>query len=316
VISLIATFFSAAVLSLLVTFPVVWLLSLLRLGQPVREEVPASHKAKAGTPTMGGIGFVITILVLALILIDVDLRPEYLGLIFLTLAFAVIGLADDLLKLLRRQNLGLTFWQKILLQILAAGAFAVFLVLRGHNFTVSGFLADSLFNDPYLYQFLVIFWIVGFANATNLTDGLNGLLAGTAGVAFLFFAVFANRLHFTEATTLALICSGAVFAFLYFNFPRAKVFMGDVGSLALGAALAGVAVILHKELRLIIFGGIFVIEAFSVILQVTFYKLFKRRLFPMTPLHHSFELLGIKEPVIVIGFWVVGLVLGVVGAWI
>ena len=213
-------------MSLLVTFPVVWLLKLFRAGQPARAEAPAAHQAKAGTPTMGGIGFILTILVLALILIDFDLHPDYLALILLTLAFALIGLADDLLKLLRRQNLGLSFWQKILLQIMAAGAFAIFLVARGQNFAVYGLLGRLTLNDPYLYQLLVVFWVVGFANATNLTDGLNGLLGGTAALAFIFLAIFTNNIHVAEPTTFALVCSGAAFAFLYFNFPKAKVFMG------------------------------------------------------------------------------------------
>jgi len=286
------------VVSLLLTFPVVWLLIFFKVGQPVREEGPSSHKEKAGTPTMGGIGFVLAIIILSLILINIEFNPPYTALILLTLAFAAIGLADDLIKVVRRKNMGLTFWQKIFFQIAAAGLFSVFL---GGNI---------------LFLLFATFVIVGSANATNLTDGLNGLLAGTAGIAFLSFAVLAGKLNAPEAAVFSLICSGAVFSFLYFNFPRAKVFMGDVGSLATGAALAGLAVILHKELLLIVIGGVFVIEALSVIIQVASYKLFKRRIFKMAPLHHHFELMGFKETAIVISFWVAALVLGVAGAWI
>ncbi len=315
-ISSISTFLSAAVVSLLLTFPTIWLLRLIKAGQPVREEGPAAHKAKAGTPTMGGIGFVLTILLLVLILISLEMHPLYLALLLLMLAYALIGLADDLLKVIYRKNLGLTFWQKIALQAIAAGGFAIFLTWQGHNLFVPGILDRLGLYNAFVYPFFVTFVIVGAANATNLTDGLNGLLAGTATVAFLAFAYLASRWNSPEGLTFSLVAAGAVFAFLYFNFPRAKAFMGDVGSLALGAALAGLAVILHKELRLLVIGGVFVVETLSVILQVASYKLFKRRIFMMAPLHHTFELMGIKEPVVVAGFWLVAIILGVVGIWI
>lgn len=262
---------------------------------------------------MGGIGFVLTIVVLSLILINVEFYPAYLALILLMLAFALIGVADDILKTFRRLNLGLTFWQKISLQVVAAGLFAIFMTFQGHNLSVTGILSRMGLYNSYLYPFFLTFVIVGAANATNLTDGLNGLLAGTAGIAFLSFAFLSARFQAPEALVFSLVVSGAVLAFLYFNFPGARVFMGDVGSLALGAALAGLAIILHKELRLILIGGVFVAEALSVIIQVTSYKLFKRRVFKMAPIHHTFELMGIKEPVVVIGFWVAGLVLGLLG---
>ena len=315
-ISSVSVFLSTAVVSLLITFPIVWTLSFFKLGQPVREEGPASHRGKAGTPTMGGVGFVLTIIIISLILINVEFHPAYLGLIILTLAFAGIGLADDLLKVVRRKNLGLTFWQKITLQCIAAGAFAILMTFLGHNLTGAGILFKVGLYNSFLYPLFLTFIIVWAANATNLTDGLNGLLAGTAGIAFLFFAFLSAKFQAPEAVIFSLVCSGTVLPFLLFNFPRARVFMGDVGSLALGAALAGLAIILRKELRLIIIGGVFVVEALSVILQVASYKLFKRRIFKMTPLHHTFELMGIKEPVVVVGFWVVGLILGVIGIWI
>ena len=304
---------SAAVISLLMTFPIVWLLIFFKFRQPIRPEAPVFHAAKSGTLTMGGIGFVLTILILALILINVEFRPEYLALILLVLAFSLIGLIDDLLKIFRRQNLGLTFWQKILFQFAAAGGFAIFFAFLGYNLSVTSILSKLGFSNPYLYQLFLMFMIVGFANAANLTDGLDGLLAGTAGIAFLALAFVSARLNAPDAVIFSLISVGAVLAFLYFNFPKAKIFMGDVGSLAIGSALAGLAIILHKELRLILIGGIFVAEALSVILQVAAYKLFKRRIFKMAPLHHHFELMGIKEQYVVVGFWGVGLVLGILG---
>lgn len=265
---------------------------------------------------MGGLGFLTALLALTVVLIDLELQPAYLGLVCLVLAFGLIGLADDLLKVYRQKNLGLTFWQKLALQIAAAALFAIYLTFLGANLSVTGQLKRFDCADPYLYQLLVILMVVGSANATNLTDGLNGLLAGTAGLAFLALAVIAAGLNAAPAQTFALVAAGAVIAFLYFNFPRARIFMGDVGSLALGAALAGLAAILHQELRLLVIGGVFVIECLSVIVQVAFYKLFRRRLLPMTPLHHSFELMGIKEPVVVTGFWVAGAVLGLIAIWI
>jgi len=317
VISLIFIFLSALIVSLALTFPLFGLLRFLGVGQTVRAEGPASHERKAGTPTMGGLGFLLTIVAFTLILIDVELRSAYLALVLLVLAFAAIGLADDLLKVLRKQNLGLTFWEKIVLQILAAGAFASYLTFLGYNLSLTGLLAGIGFANPYLYQLLAIFFIVGFANATNLTDGLNGLLAGTAGIAFLALAVLcAAFLHLGNAAVFSLAAAGAVLAFLYYNFPAGRLFMGDVGSLPLGAALAGLSFIVHQELRLVVIGGIFVIEALSVIVQVASYKFFKRRVFRMSPLHHHFELLGLPERTVVIGFWVAAAVLGIIGVWI
>jgi len=316
VISQIFTFFSAAIISLALTFPVVWLLKFFKLGQTVLAAAPAAHGEKAGTSTMGGLGFLITIIAFSLILIDVELHPAYLALILLIAAYAGIGLADDLLKIARRQNLGLTFWEKIVLQVLAAGAFAVYLTFLGYNLSLYGILAKLGFTNPFLYQLLVVVFVVGFGNATNLTDGLNGLLAGTGSIAFIALAVLASGALMPNGALFALAAAGAILAFLYFNFPRAQVFMGDVGSLAIGAGLAGLAFIIHQELRLVVVGGVFVIEALSVILQVTSYKFFKRRIFKMTPLHHTFELMGIRETWVVVGFWIVGLIFGGLAIWI
>ncbi|MGB9613338.1 MAG: phospho-N-acetylmuramoyl-pentapeptide-transferase [Candidatus Margulisiibacteriota bacterium] len=309
----ISVFLSAAVVSLLTTFPIVWLLNFFKLGQPIREEGPVSHQKKFGTPTMGGLGPVLSIFILTLILINVDFHPQYLALLLLMLAFAIIGLTDDLLKVILHRNLGLTFWQKIILQVMAAAGFGIFMVFLGHNLTVGGLLKSLGFADPYLYQILIIFMIVGSANATNLTDGLDGLLAGTIGISFLSFAFLSVKLGAHDSLTFSLICSGAILAFLFYNFPKAKVFMGDIGSLAVGATLAAVSIINHAELRLLVIGGVFVVEALSVIIQVSSYKLFKRRILKMSPLHHHFELLGWPEFNIVILFWVVAGLLGTIG---
>jgi|SRR3989339_408849 len=311
--SAILLFGAAVFLSFFLTYPVLWLIRFFHFNQAIREEGPQSHQSKAGTPTMGGIGFVLATLILALIFVNYDLDIKYLGLIFVTLGFAAIGFADDVLKVVRKRNLGLTFWQKIILQVAVSSLFAMMLIASGHQNTVGNLLGKVGFSIPIFYFLFSIFILIGTANATNLTDGLNGLLAGTGGIAFLSFAILSGRLALNDASVFCLIFAGALLAFLYYNFPKARVFMGDVGSLAVGAALAGVALLTHKELRLMLIGGIFMAEALSVILQVGVYKLWKKRIFKMAPLHHHFELMGFKEIQVVLGFWLVGLVLGVLG---
>lgn len=313
-ISQLFMFLSAAVVSLFITFPLVWALKLFHASQSIREEGPPAHRIKAGTPTMGGIGIILTIILFALIFIDFEFDLRYLALVFLVIGFAILGLVDDLLKIVRKHNLGLTFWQKIIIQTLLAALFSLFLLSQGHHQTISGILEWLGFSHLTAYYLLLTtFIIVGTANATNLTDGLNGLLAGTTGMAFLAFAVLSSKLGFGYASIFSLASAGAVLAFLYFNFPKARVFMGDVGSLALGAGLAGIAILIHKELRLAIIGGVFLVEALSVMLQVGYYKLYHKRIFKMTPLHHHFELSGWSEVKIAIAFWIASLLLGAIG---
>jgi len=317
VISAIFLFFAALMISFLLTYPLVGIIRLFGISQAIREEGPKTHQAKAGTPTMGGMGFVVTILVFGLVFIDFQFDFRYLALILLTFGFAAVGFIDDLIKIIRKQNQGLTFWQKIILQTIFAAAFSGYLVYLGHYQSIGEVLGSfNLFSIPIFYFLLSTLIIIGTANATNLTDGLNGLLAGTGSIAFLAFGILAYRMYLPDAWVFCFAAAGAIIVFLYFNFPKAKIFMGDVGSLAIGAALAGIAIIMHKELRLMVIGGVFLIEALSVILQVTSYKLFRKRIFKMSPLHHHFELMGIKETYVVVGFWVVGIVLGVVGVLI
>lgn len=297
------TLFFAAIISLLLTYPLVRILQYFNCRQTIREEGPQSHRQKAGTPTMGGIGFILTIVIMSVVLLNIEYELKSLALILLMFGFAVIGFLDDWLKISRQHNLGLTFWQKIIAQTFVAALFTGALIFTGQI---------AVFN-PTLYFLFALFIIVGSANATNLTDGLNGLLAGTGGIAFLAFAFLARKLLQFDLATFSFAAAGAVLVFIVYNYPKAQVFMGDVGSLAIGAALAGIAIILHQELRLALIGGVFVIETLSVILQVTIYKLLKKRIFRMSPLHHHFELLGIKEVWVVVGFWVVGVVLGIIG---
>jgi len=262
---------------------------------------------------MGGIGLVLTIIAFTLVAVDFDLDLKYLALVVLVAGFALVGFVDDLVKIVKKRNLGLTFWQKIFLQTVLAAGFSAFLINLGHHGITEPILKLLGMSNPVLYSLFSIFIVVGSANAANLTDGLDGLLAGCAGIAFLAFAFLSSRSGFPDAVTFSIAASGAILAFLFFNFPKADVFMGDVGSLPIGAALGGIAIIIHRELYLIIIGGIFVAEALSVIIQVLSYKLWKKRIFKMTPLHHHFEMKGHKEISIVFGFWVVAVVLGTVG---
>lgn len=289
-------FAGAAVLSSFLIGPLLFFLP----GQTEREEGPPSHKTKSGTPTMGGIGFFASFIILSIIFVDL----KYVPVILLASFYAVIGLADDLIKILKKQNLGLTFWQKIILQTLAAALFSLYLIKAG---SIQGNL---------LYLMFWTFMIVGSANATNLTDGLDGLLAGTSALAFLSFGLVCSKYALAGGEALSFIFSGAVFAFLFFNFPKAKIFMGDVGSLSIGAALAGLAIIIRNEWLLLLIGGVFAIEALSVIIQVVAFKIFGKRVFKMSPLHHHFELLGFTEISVVLGFWFLQLVLSVLGVLI
>lgn len=284
----------AAALSVLLTGPLLFILRWIGAGQSIREEGPQKHKAKTGTPTMGGLGFLSIIFSLALIFVDL----RYIPVLLLVSGYALIGFADDLTKVLSRRNLGLTFWQKIVAQTFLAAVFSIY-------------FGGSIW--------LVSFWvfiIVGSANATNLTDGLDGLLAGTMILAFLGFAGVYFKNAQMGAMALSFISAGAVFGFLFFNFPKARLFMGDVGSLALGALISGMAIITRHEWFLAVIGGVLLLEALSVIIQVFSFKFFGKRVFKMAPLHHHFELLGLPEIAVVFVFWLAQLILSVIGVWI
>jgi phospho-N-acetylmuramoyl-pentapeptide-transferase len=294
----------AAALSVLLTGPLLFVLRRLHAGQTIREEGPQKHKTKSGTPTMGGLGFLAIIFSLALIFVDF----KYLPVLFLTSGYALLGFLDDILKIIKRRNLGLTFWQKIIGQVLLAVLFSLYLFSQGY-------LEGSFLVWIWSFGFW-IFLIVGSANATNLTDGLDGLLAGTSVLAFLGFAGVFFKNAQMGAMALSFISAGAVFGFLFFNFPRARLFMGDVGSLSLGAMLAGMAIITRHEWLLAVIGGVFLLEALSVIIQVFSFKFFGKRVFKMAPLHHHFELLGLPEVAVVLIFWMVQLILSFIGVWI
>ena len=296
--------------------PLIWLLRVLKASQQIRPEGPSSHYEKAGTPTMGGAAIVATILVFFLILLNVDIDIKYAGLLILIIGYALTGFLDDYIKVKSRTNQGLEGRHKMLLQISFALIFGFFLLFSSHNESVGGILKILYFSSPVLYLPLVVLICVAASNSVNLTDGLDGLAAGTLIITFLAFALLSYKLDLINEAIISMSAAGATLAFLPFNFTKAQVFMGDVGSLPLGGLLAGIAILLHKELLLIIIGGIFVAETLSVIIQVASYKLFQKRIFKMSPLHHHFELMGVPETTIVVGFWLAQAIFASLGAWL
>lgn len=304
-------FLSAAVISFAASYLIIFVSRLVHAGQSIRAEGPAQHMKKAGTPTFGGAAIFVAFFITVLIFVDLD--PMTTALMLAVGGAALIGFLDDYLKVGSGCNEGLDPVRKMALQIIVALVFGTVLLLNFHDQTVSGLLKAVRFDLPWLYLPLAAFIMVGTSNAANLTDGLDGLLAGLSIAAFLAFAVIALKVGHHDIFGICLAAAGSGAGFLALNMNPAKIFMGDVGSLGLGALLAGVAVILHKELLLIVIGGVLVVETLSVIIQVASFKLFKRRVFRMSPIHHHFELMGMKERNVVFLFWGSGLILGVMG---
>jgi phospho-N-acetylmuramoyl-pentapeptide-transferase len=317
----------AAVTSLLIIFLfgpwIIGLLQRLKAGQEIRSDGPKTHLAKSGTPTMGGVMIILAIVVS--VLLWQDIRNIYTWIIlFATVGFGAVGFADDALKIFRKNSRGLSAKVKLFGQISVATAVAVVLYLNKTPYTA--LLYIPMLKEPVID--LAIFWIpfavllqVGFSNAVNLTDGLDGLATGLVimvGIAFAVICYLSGRAdyaaylqipHLPGAGELAILCLayvGAAVGFLWFNTHPAEVMMGDTGSLALGGILGVLALLVKKEILLLIIGGVFVMEAASVIIQVGYYKLTKRRVFLMAPLHHHFELKGWPEVKVVVRFWILG----------
>ena len=314
--NLIITFFFSLVACWLICFPIIWALKVFKIGQNIRQEGPASHLMKEGTPTMGGIPILLTIILFVIILINIDVDLKYFGLLLLFLSYATLGFIDDIIKIRKRQNQGLTSRQKLIWQITFAAIFAGILIWRGHNTDVQGILKLLHFDLPWLYFPFVCLVVVGGSNAVNLTDGLDGLAATTLTATFAAMAFLSYNLQLMDPGIISATAAGASLAFLWYNIYPAEVFMGDVGSMGLGALISGLAVMIHKELVFIFIGGVFFLEALSVIIQVSSYKMFKRRVFKMTPLHHHFELMGIPEPFVVLIFAIFGIISAAAGIWL
>ncbi|MFS1518278.1 phospho-N-acetylmuramoyl-pentapeptide-transferase [Cytobacillus sp. Hm23] len=290
----------------------------LKFGQSIRDEGPKSHQKKSGTPTMGGIVILLSIILTVVIMTSkyTEVTVNTYLLLFVTLGYGLLGFLDDFIKVVMKRNLGLTSKQKLAGQIIIAVIFYVVLMQNNISTTVAipGF--DVSIDLSWAYIILLIFWLVGFSNAVNLTDGLDGLVSGTAAVAFGAFAVLAWNQTQYDIAIFAVAVVGAVLGFLVFNAHPAKVFMGDTGSLALGGALATVAILTKLEIILLIIGGVFVIETLSVIIQVISFKTTGKRVFKMSPLHHHYELVGWSEWRVVVTFWTVGLLFAMLGLYI
>ena len=301
-------------------------------GQPIRKDGPQSHFSKAGTPTMGGALILMT--VLASVLLWGDLRNRYVWLVIaVMLAFGAIGWYDDWIKIVHRDPNGLKSRWKYLLQSIFGLAAGVFLYYTADAPAATTFyipMLKSIALPMVGVTFIAIayFWIVGFSNAVNLTDGLDGLaimptvLVACALGVFAYasghaqFAAYLQIPRIPGAGELVIICAaiaGAGLGFLWFNTYPAMVFMGDIGALALGAVLGTIAVIVRQELVLVVMGGVFVIETLSVMIQVASFKLTGKRVFRMAPIHHHFELKGWPEPRVIVRFWIISVVLVLVG---
>ena len=312
-----------------------------QIGQYIREDGPQAHQRKAGTPTMGGVLIVVATVIPTLLWADLSNRFVWIAVVA-TLAYGAIGFADDYLKVIHRRNLGLTGRAKLFYQFLTAFVIGLTLIALQHyglystrlivpflkHFRPDLVIGRLLHTDLWPLAFLpflvfVMIVIVGSSNAVNLTDGLDGLAIGCTVIAagaltMLTYvsghALFADYLEIAkipQVSELTIFCGsmvGSAIGFLWYNAHPAEVFMGDVGSLALGGAIGTVAVLIKQELLLPFIGGVFVIEALSVILQVGSYKLRKKRIFKMAPIHHHFELLGWSESKVIVRFWIASLV--------
>lgn len=308
----------ALIVSLLLGIAVIPMLRRLKFGQEIREEGPAWHAAKSGTPTMGGIIFIVSIAVMLIASVIIGMVFDFpfgnlidLLLVFLlSLAFGVIGFIDDYIKVVKKRNLGLTAAQKFSLQFLVALVFATLVAVGGGTGTVIDLPFTRIDLDlGWFYIPFVIFVMLATVNSVNLTDGLDGLATSITIVVAIFYLIMSDILSNSAMALFSATVIGALLGFLFYNWKPAKVFMGDTGSLFLGGAVCGLAIMLKQPITLLIVGFVYVIETLSVIMQVTSYKLTRKRIFKMSPIHHHFEMCGWSEVQIVCVFTAVTAVL-------
>ena len=328
----------AAILALLISFlfgpKVIHMLKIHRIGEKIRSNGPHTHIQKQGTPTMGGVLILIAVLLPTLLLANLT-SPYIQIIIFATIWMGLVGFLDDYLKVVKKFEKGLIARYKLIGQILLSIGIGIWIYNQGNwdgVYTVTSvpFLKNYNLDFGFFYPLVILFVITGTSNAVNLTDGLDGLATGLLAIAFTVFGAIAyitgrvdfssylNIIYLQGASELTIFTSamaGACLGFLWFNSAPAQVFMGDVGSLSAGAALGTLAVLLKKELLLVIIGGVFVWEACSVLLQVGYFRWTRKnkgegkRLFNMAPIHHHFELAGWPETKVVVRFWIIGILL-------
>ena len=294
-------------------------LHVLKFGQAIREEGPQSHMHKKGTPTMGGISFIVSIvisLIIAMILDGGNIQ-YYILFIYTTISFSIIGYIDDMLIVVKKKNDGLAPRKKLMLQILFSVIFYILVtfIYKDINYIhIPGL--DYNLNISYLYLIFLVFWQTGFSNAVNLTDGLDGLATSVTIITTSTFALLAYKENNFPVLVFCLTIVGALLGFLKFNRNPAKIFMGDTGSLALGGILAAISVILHKEIAFLFIGLVYILETLSVIIQVAYFKKTGKRIFKMSPLHHHFELSGYGEVKTVYIFVAIAVVSSAIGYFI
>ena len=294
-------------------------LHVLKFGQAIREEGPQSHMHKKGTPTMGGISFIVSIvisLIIAMILDGGNIQ-YYILFIYTTISFSIIGYIDDMLIVVKKKNDGLAPRKKLMLQILFSVIFYILItfIYKDINYIHIPGLEYNL-NISYLYLIFLVFWQTGFSNAVNLTDGLDGLATSVTIITTSTFALLAYKENNFPVLVFCLTIVGALLGFLLFNKNPAKIFMGDTGSLALGGILAAISVILHKEIAFLFIGLVYILETLSVIMQVAYFKKTGKRIFKMSPLHHHFELSGYGEVKTVYIFVIIAVISSAIGYFI
>lgn len=281
-------------------------------GQEIRDEGPKWHNSKAGTPTMGGLGFLAAAVITAIwySLWTEKMTTSLLILVFVLLLYGIIGFLDDFIKLAKKQNEGLTSSQKFIAQVVVAVVFYIIYRMEGYPNTLNFFGIELPLNI--FYGLFVIFWLVGFSNAVNLTDGIDGLVSGLGTISFATYGIIAWKQQQYEVLIVCLAVMGGLVGFFPYNKKPAKIFMGDVGSLALGGLLAAISIVLHQEWTLLLVGLVYIFETASVIIQVTSFKMTGKRVFKMSPLHHHFEMSGWSEWKVDTVFWAIGLIASII----
>ena len=314
------------ILAIIVGLGFIPLMKKLNIGQQVSHSLK-KHLKKEGTPTMGGFIFIIpTILSILFLWLygSIELTSNIIIVLFVFLSYAALGFADDYLKVKFKNNKGLSRLLKLLVQTIIALVFFYIYIRNGGEPTIEITFLNLDINLGWIYGIFILFLLVGSSNAVNLTDGLDGLAGGLSAIAFLAYGLIAWSTSWlagnTEIAIFCFVLVGSLLGFLLFNTHKAKVFMGDIGSMALGAALAAIAILTRHEISLAVIGGVFVIEAVTTLIQIIAIRKFKKRVFKKAPLHHHFEELGWEETDIVKLFWVVGLILAMImityGVWL
>lgn len=314
-VDIIRTIFISFIITLILGPILIPVLKKFKIGQSIREEGPKTHLKKTGTPTMGGI--IIFIALIITVITSGMINKDMYVLIFATFGFGMIGFIDDYIKVVKKRNLGLKAYQKLIGQIVLATLLAIYqssTSVLGTKLIVP-FIANQYIDLGILYIPFIIFVVVGTVNSVNLTDGLDGLASGVTLIVLSFFGIIALSWGMGSISIFSTALAGACLGFLIHNAYPAKIFMGDTGSLALGGAISAIAILLNIPLIIPIVGGIYFIEALSVIIQVTSFKLTKKRVFLMSPLHHHYEQKGWKETKIVAVFWIFTVIFCLIGLY-